>query len=461
VSIKPRVIITRKIPAACEAEAQKLFDAVVNRDDVPLTSAELQEALRTADALLPTVTDKITTEVLAAAPRRAKIIANFGVGFNNIDITAAKAQGLTVTNTPDVLTDDTADIAMTLLLMVARRAGEGERHVRNRQWTGWRPTHMLGAKVSGKTLGLVGFGRIAKAVARRAHHGFGMKIIFSDPYPPSADEAKSLGAELRPSAEAVLREAEFVSLHCPATAETRTAPHEVATDPSHVSVPVVIETASQARAPEAFAHAGTSRPSLWQSFRAWWQAERIARENERRARAAAEAAAKMQELQALQPASSAEHVQAIRSVMTLTEERFQALGLRSDRLHDELVGISRALAEIRATASDGTITLSSLEAADDLQERLDALLLALAEEFRRRSEEIERSLSAQMTIQNAELAMLLEDALVRMRSLIPEVMAKVAAEVSETVERAVAALPPPVSVFGPAPREDAERLADK
>lgn len=245
-----------------------------------------------------------------------------------------------------------------------------------------------------------------------------------------------------------------------AAAETRTPSHEVATDPSRVSVPLVIETVSPAPVPEGFAHAGTTRPSLWQSFRAWWQAERIARENERRARAAAEAAAKMQELQALQPPASAEHVQAIRSVMTLTEERFQALGLRSDRLHDELMGISRALAEIRATASDGTIALSSLEAADDLQERLDALLLALAEEFRRRSEEIERSLSAQMTIQNAELAMLLEDALVRMRSLIPEEMAKVAAEVSETVERAVAALPPPVSVFGPMPREDAERLAD-
>jgi len=227
-----------------------------------------------------------------------------------------------------------------------------------------------------------------------------------------------------------------------------------------VTVPVVIETASRMPAADAFAHAGASRPSLWQSFRAWWQAERLARENERRARAAAEAAAKMQELQALQPPASAEHVQAIRSVMTLTEERFQALGLRSDRLHDELAGISRAIAELRATASDGTISLSSLEAADDLQERLDALLLALAEEFRRRSEEIERSLSAQMAIQNAELAMLLEDALMRMRSLIPEEMAKVAAEVSETVERAVAALPPPVSVFGPLPRDDAERLAD-
>ncbi len=220
-SAKPRIVITRKIPAACEAEARNLFDAVVSGDDTPLSPAQLQDALRSADALLPTVTDKLTAEVLSASPRRAKIIANFGVGFNNIDIAAAKGQGLTVTNTPDVLTDDTADIALTLLLMVARRAGEGERHVRSRQWTGWRPTHMLGAKVSGKTLGLIGFGRIAKAVARRAHHGFGMKIIFSDPYPPTAEEAKGLGAEQRAAVEDVLREAEFVSLHCPATPETR------------------------------------------------------------------------------------------------------------------------------------------------------------------------------------------------------------------------------------------------
>jgi lactate dehydrogenase-like 2-hydroxyacid dehydrogenase len=120
-----------------------------------------------------------------------------------------------------VLTDDTADIAITLLLNVARRAGEGERQLRSGGWTGWRPTHLLGAKVSGKTLGLVGFGRIAKAVARRAHHGFGMRIIFSDPYPPSAEEAKSLGAEQRATVEDVLAEADFVSLHCPATPETR------------------------------------------------------------------------------------------------------------------------------------------------------------------------------------------------------------------------------------------------
>jgi lactate dehydrogenase-like 2-hydroxyacid dehydrogenase len=220
-SPKPKVIITRKIPAACEAEAQSRFDVVLNRDDVALTSEQLKEALKSADGLLPTVTDKVNADVLSVAPRRAKIIANFGVGFNNIDIEAAKLQGLTVTNTPDVLTDDTADIAVTLLLTVARRIGEGERHVRARQWTGWRPTHMLGTKVSGKTLGLIGFGRIAKAVARRAHHGFGMKIIYTDPFPPTPEEAKALGAEPRATVEDVLREADFVSLHCPATPDTR------------------------------------------------------------------------------------------------------------------------------------------------------------------------------------------------------------------------------------------------
>jgi len=215
------VVITRKIPAACEEEAGRLFDAVINRDDTPLSTAELQDALRQADGLLPTVTDKVTAEVLSAEPLRARIIANFGVGFNNIDVNTAGARGLTVTNTPDVLTDDTADIAVTLLLTVARRAVEGDRHVRNRQWTGWRPTHMLGAKVSGKTLGLIGFGRIARAVARRAHHGFGMRVIFHDPFPPRPEDARALGAEPRDNIEAVLREADFVSLHCPATPETR------------------------------------------------------------------------------------------------------------------------------------------------------------------------------------------------------------------------------------------------
>jgi lactate dehydrogenase-like 2-hydroxyacid dehydrogenase len=126
-----------------------------------------------------------------------------------------------VSNTPDVLTEATADIAITLLLMISRRTGEGERHVRAGAWTGWRPTHMLGTQVSGKLLGLVGMGRIARAVAKRAHHGFGMRVIFHDPFPPSAAEAAALGAEPRESLEDVLSEADFVSLHCPATPETR------------------------------------------------------------------------------------------------------------------------------------------------------------------------------------------------------------------------------------------------
>ncbi|MEO8030240.1 MAG: D-glycerate dehydrogenase [Gemmatimonadota bacterium] len=220
-SSRPRVVVTRTLPAAVEAELQKDFDAVLNVDDKPFDADGLKAALQDADGLLPTVTDKLTADVLGVAGRQARIVANFGVGFNHIDTAAAKAAGLTVSNTPDVLTDDTADIAMTLLLMVARRAGEGERYVRSGQWTGWRPTQMLGTKVSGKTLGLIGMGRIARAVARRAHHGFGMRVIFQDPYPPKPEEARALGAEPRDTIDQVLAEADFVSLHCPATPETR------------------------------------------------------------------------------------------------------------------------------------------------------------------------------------------------------------------------------------------------
>jgi lactate dehydrogenase-like 2-hydroxyacid dehydrogenase len=197
------------------------FEVRLNRDDRPLGAAGLQDALRTADALLCTVTDRLTADVLAAEPLRARLLANFGVGFNHIDTDAAKARGVAVSNTPDVLTEATADIAMTLLLMVSRRAGEGERHVRCGAWTGWRPTHMLGTQVSGKTLGLVGMGRIARAVAKRAHHGFGMRVIFHDPYPPSPGEVAALGAEPRETLEQVLEESDFVSLHCPASPETR------------------------------------------------------------------------------------------------------------------------------------------------------------------------------------------------------------------------------------------------
>jgi len=221
VSPRPTVVVTRRLPEPVEKELSREFDAKLNRDDRPLGPDGLQEALRTADALLCTVTDRLTAEVLSAEPRRARLLANFGVGFNHIDTEAAKARGLAVSNTPDVLTEATADIAITLLLMASRRTGEGERHVRAGAWTGWRPTHMLGTQVSGKVLGLIGMGRIARAVSRRAHHGFGMRVIFHDPYPPTPAEAAALGAEPRASLEQVLEEADFVSLHCPATPETR------------------------------------------------------------------------------------------------------------------------------------------------------------------------------------------------------------------------------------------------
>jgi len=221
VSVKPTVVVTRRLPEPVEREVATDFDARLNREDRPLGPDGLRQALKTADALLCTVTDRLDAEVLAVAPRRARLLANFGVGFNHIDVDAAKARGLAVSNTPDVLTDATADLAMTLLLAVTRRAGEGERHLRTGAWTGWRPTHMLGTQVSGKTLGLVGMGRIARAVAKRAHHGFGMRIIFHDPFPPPPDVAASLSAEPRERLEQVLEEADFVSLHCPATPETR------------------------------------------------------------------------------------------------------------------------------------------------------------------------------------------------------------------------------------------------
>jgi lactate dehydrogenase-like 2-hydroxyacid dehydrogenase len=147
------VVVTRRLPAEVETELRKDFEVRLNSNDTPLTLEQLQEALRTADAILPTVTDKFTAELLATAPLRTRLLANFGVGFNHIDVNAAKARGISVSNTPDVLTDATADIAMILLLTVARRTGEGERHVRAGQWTGWRPTHMIGTQVSGKTLG--------------------------------------------------------------------------------------------------------------------------------------------------------------------------------------------------------------------------------------------------------------------------------------------------------------------
>ncbi len=218
---KPKVIVTRRWPEAVETQLREHFDVQLNEDDRPLSKQALKDALGSADALFPTVTDPIDAEVLSAEPLQARLIGNYGVGFNNIDTQAAKARGLVVTNTPEVLTDATADLAITLMLAAARRIGEGERHVRSRSWTGWRPTHMLGTQVTGKTLGLIGFGRIGQAVARRARFGFDMRVLFFDPYPPNDETVRALEADRRDSVEAILGESDFVSLHCPATPENR------------------------------------------------------------------------------------------------------------------------------------------------------------------------------------------------------------------------------------------------
>ncbi|MHC8440849.1 MAG: 2-hydroxyacid dehydrogenase [Candidatus Eutrophobiaceae bacterium] len=213
---KPKVLLTRRWPEMAERRAAELFDAQLSKDDHRMSSDELCAAMQNYDAICPTVSDLlIDSSIIDVPKRRCKILCNFGVGFNNINTEAAKQAGLVVTNTPGVLTQCTADIAMTLLLMVARRAAEGERLVRDKTWDGWRPMHMLATRVSGKKLGLIGFGRIAQAVAQRAHFGFGMQIGFYDPYPPSNDAIAKFHARQYDDIESVLKDSDFVSLHCP------------------------------------------------------------------------------------------------------------------------------------------------------------------------------------------------------------------------------------------------------
>ncbi|MFW8594080.1 2-hydroxyacid dehydrogenase [Cribrihabitans neustonicus] len=218
---KPKVLVTRRWPAAVEARLAERFDTVLNSGDVPLSEAELRAAVQSFDAVLPTVTDKLSAKALDVARPQARIIANYGVGYSHIDMRCAAGHGMTVTNTPDVLSECTADIAMTLLLMAARRAGEGERELRAGKWTGWRPTHLIGTKVSGKTLGIVGFGRIGQEMARRAHHGFGMRIIVQNRSRVCPDVLARYNATQADSLEDLMPQCDFVSLHCPGGAENR------------------------------------------------------------------------------------------------------------------------------------------------------------------------------------------------------------------------------------------------
>ncbi len=173
-----KVLTTRPLPEAVTSQLGGV-DLTVRSETLPLTATELRAALSEHDAVLPTLGDAFSAEVFADVPApRCQILANFGVGYNHIDAAAAKTAGITVTNTPGAVTDATADIAMTLMLMSARRAGEGERFVRSGTWPGWHPTQMLGLHLTGKTVGIVGMGRIGQAIARRCHYGFGMDVAY-------------------------------------------------------------------------------------------------------------------------------------------------------------------------------------------------------------------------------------------------------------------------------------------
>jgi lactate dehydrogenase-like 2-hydroxyacid dehydrogenase len=210
----PVIVVTRRWPEPVEQRLRERYPGVfLNSEDTPLGHEGLRKALLEADVVLPTVSDRLPAELFSGSIR-TRFLGNYGVGYNHIDVDAAAKAGVVVTNTPGVLTDATADTAMTLLLMTARRAGEGERELRAGGWTGWRPTHMMGAGVAGKTIGIVGMGRIGAAVARRAHFGFGMPVVYYDTQQQVPEhgvpEAKRLD-----TVDEVLEAADFVSLHMP------------------------------------------------------------------------------------------------------------------------------------------------------------------------------------------------------------------------------------------------------
>ncbi len=218
-SSKPKVIVTRRLPDSIETRMRELFDAELNLDDKPLTADELKAAVARADVLAPTITDHIDAEVIAAAGPKLKLIANYGAGLDHIDVAAANARGITVTNTPGVLTEDTADLAMTLLMATARRAVEGVRMVEAGEFTGWKPTGMLGHRVSGKRLGIIGMGRIGQALAKRAQ-AFGMQVHYHNRKPLSPAIAEALGATWWESLDQMLSRVDFVSVNCPSNAAT-------------------------------------------------------------------------------------------------------------------------------------------------------------------------------------------------------------------------------------------------
>jgi len=217
---RPRVIVTRKLPDAVEQRMVELFDTVLNPVEEGIDRAALVAAVQDCDVLVPSVTDAIDAELIAAASERLKLIANFGAGVNHIDLRAARARGIVVTNTPGVLTEDTADMTMALILAVPRRLAEGEKLVRSGQWKGWSPGGMLGHRIGGKKLGIVGMGRIGQAVARRAR-AFGLSIHYHNRHRlPEAVEAE-LGATWHGDLDTMLGEIDILTIHTPLNEHSR------------------------------------------------------------------------------------------------------------------------------------------------------------------------------------------------------------------------------------------------
>ncbi|MEQ9554858.1 MAG: D-glycerate dehydrogenase [Rhodospirillales bacterium] len=216
---KPRVVVTRKLPDAIETRMMELFDVQLNLDDKAMTKAQLIAAVANADVLVPTVTDRIDAAILAQAGERLRLVANYGTGVDHIDLATARQRGITVTNTPDVLTEDTADMTMALFLAVSRRIAEGERVMRTGEWQGWAPTWMLGHRINGKRLGIIGMGRIGRAVARRAR-GFGMAIHYHTRKRVHESVENELEATYWESLDQMLARVDLVSVNCPHTPAT-------------------------------------------------------------------------------------------------------------------------------------------------------------------------------------------------------------------------------------------------
>lgn len=217
---RPRLLLTRPVPQAAEDRLASTYDLTINPNDRPMTAAELAQAMPLYDALCPNPSDRIDATILATPGSRVRILANYGAGVEHIDLAAAKAAGIVVTNTPGAVTEPTADLAIMLMLMASRRASEGERQLRSGQWTGWRPRHMVGQSLSGKLLGLVGFGRIAQATAQRAA-AFGMRLGYSTRRRATPEIEARFGVTYFPTLNDLATEADVLSLHTPGGPETR------------------------------------------------------------------------------------------------------------------------------------------------------------------------------------------------------------------------------------------------